>query len=183
MCSITLHNGSPPRVRGKRADDGRRRREARLTPACAGKTNTHNPCCNRVRAHPRVCGENTEEFVNKVPVTGSPPRVRGKQDQYVECITPGRLTPACAGKTTDFKRATGKKKAHPRVCGENRLCLRINVHPEWLTPACAGKTSMGRPAQSLAPAHPRVCGENVIWPVFVFAKSGSPPRVRGKRSH
>ena len=49
--------GSPPRVRGK-AGIGMLRRDAiRITPACAGKSNTVLINIRPRRDHPRVCGE------------------------------------------------------------------------------------------------------------------------------
>ena len=51
--------GSSPRMRGKRKYPCIPRTSSRLIPAYAGKTRVNNASTNRVRAHPRVCGENT----------------------------------------------------------------------------------------------------------------------------
>ena len=54
----------------------------------------------RRRAHPRVCGENTEVDISATSAAGSSPRVRGKQRVIELHPGVGRLIPACAGKTS-----------------------------------------------------------------------------------
>ena len=93
------------------------------------------------------------------------------------------------------------RKDHPRGCGENssqfapqgrtqgspprmrgkhllphrgRGCGRI-------TPADAGKTTTGTGWRRTPRDHPRGCGENGTTICFLMMKSGSPPRMRGKR--
>ena len=91
-------------------------------------------------------------------------------------------------------------RAHPRVCGENRiratlLALPLGSSPrvrgkppsrqlvpqrERLIPACAGKTAPPTPISTRPRAHPRVCGENILYCGMVLTVLGSSPRVRGK---
>ena len=52
--------GSSPRVRGKLKTYLGDLINVGLIPACAGKTRVNNASTRRVRAHPRVCGENVE---------------------------------------------------------------------------------------------------------------------------
>ena len=52
--------GSSPRVRGKHPDNPGRNVVVGLIPACAGKTVDFRATATGPRAHPRVCGENTE---------------------------------------------------------------------------------------------------------------------------
>ena len=52
--------GSSPRVRGKPTIKHATCKACGLIPACAGKTKRETPWQVRLRAHPRVCGENTE---------------------------------------------------------------------------------------------------------------------------
>ena len=56
--TVKPSTGSPPRVRGKRAIDKRCPEQARITPACAGKTHGLLHLLDLPRDHPRVCGEN-----------------------------------------------------------------------------------------------------------------------------
>ena len=154
-------DGSSPRVRGKRHRGLRRRLPCGLIPACAGKTSRPPRPPPSRPAHPRVCGENIQGFIDGIKNMGSSPRVRGKHRAARTRGPPRRLIPACAGKTTAGRRATASPGAHPRVCGENRgrrpteeamrgssprVRGKLDDVPQRLTdlrliPACAGKTS------------------------------------------
>ena len=134
-------------------------------------------------------------------LSGSSPRVRGKQHvTYCPANKPG-LIPACAGKTLVSQIVAAPAKAHPRVCGENRTTghsftgdsgssprvrgkLHITglvVQSRRLIPACAGKTVGLTTNYYLHQAHPRVCGENKNIARGFGSMKGSSPRVRGKR--
>ena len=111
------------------------------------------------------------------------------------------LIPACAGKTTRPSRERKRRKAHPRVCGENKAIaaeraiaggssprvrgkLPFGGGPKsrtGLIPACAGKTLIVSVLSSARQAHPRVCGENAPGRIDRRLGDGSSPRVRGKR--
>ena len=58
--------GSSPRVRGKRTSGPRRRGWRGLIPACAGKTLVSHVGGPRIRAHPRVCGENKAALFSSI---------------------------------------------------------------------------------------------------------------------
>ena len=73
------NTGSPPRVRGKDHDDDRRKRNVRITPACAGKRCRSSNRFSANQDHPRVCGEKSSTLIITSGATGSPPRVRGKE--------------------------------------------------------------------------------------------------------
>ena len=49
-----------------------------------------------------------------------------------------------------------------------------------ITPAHAGKTAGGGMSSTTPEDHPRACGENLVGHRGMVAKSGSPPRMRGK---
>ena len=70
--------GSPPRVRGKPRGSGSSFPRIRITPACAGKTNSFIAALKACQDHPRVCGENLCIYQYSRGRPGSPPRVRGK---------------------------------------------------------------------------------------------------------
>ena len=111
--------GSSPRVRGKLCGHFLGSFGAGLIPACAGKTRRPRRRQTPPAAHPRVCGENSIVTLVIESTKGSSPRVRGKPGRKHPKPHPGRLIPACAGKTffgETFKKQLG---AHPRVCGEN----------------------------------------------------------------
>ena len=72
------NKGSPPRVRGKVAQNKGYKIATRITPACAGKSAGAYPADIVVEDHPRVCGEKHFQLVYRKKSGGSPPRVRGK---------------------------------------------------------------------------------------------------------
>ena len=133
--------GSPPRVRGKPMWYLHPERVRGITPACAGKTD-HDP--TRVKAerdHPRVCGENLFPLATSQIQPGSPPRVRGKLDEFKAKRLALGITPACAGKTP---RACGeyvRSRDHPRVCGENMGWDDEQPLPQGSPPRVRGKPS------------------------------------------
>ena len=73
-----MHEGSSPRVRGKRSCVVLGGHGCGLIPARAGKTSARTSARPRGRAHPRACGENTCPTCVDGTGGGSSPRVRGK---------------------------------------------------------------------------------------------------------
>ena len=154
-----------------------------------------------LRAHPRVCGENSTPRSVATVWAGSSPRVRGKRREPHQGPRHLGLIPACAGKTNRSTPGRKELPAHPRVCGENRGVMtapnqgggssprvrgkrpvRLNAPPPLgLIPACAGKTAEYPADYYGRRAHPRVCGENFTGPPARVRRRGSSPRVRGKR--
>ena len=148
-----------------------------------------------------MCGENVIAAGYRSAVEGSSPRVRGKRVHSQKFIKAVRLIPACAGKTPRRRARRRPGGAHPRVCGENmslgryphggpgssprvrgkHLPSALPHRPVRLIPACAGKTRLDAHPSSSRRAHPRVCGENVSPRRAACARTGSSPRVRGKR--
>ena len=136
----------------------------------------------------------------RVPISGSPPHMRGKVTGLFFYQVPVGITPAYAGKSKNTCTSVVFDQDHPRVCGEkvpairrfaqimgspprmrgkgHRIPLR---HPlQGITPAYAGKSSACRRTLSAGWDHPRICGEkfpNIHVPV---CRSGSSPHMRGK---
>ena len=192
--------GSSPRVRGKhgRRPGGMVLRG--LIPARAGKTHMILHLSNALWAHPRACGENWTNAGKELPFEGSSPRVRGKRLRTSDQDGLVRLIPARAGKTRRRRGRGGRRRAHPRACGENVKAVRriptlLGSSPRvrgkqhravksrrgrGLIPARAGKTPGARPDRPIQPAHPRACGENARGYTGHKPRTGSSPRVRGK---
>ena len=136
-------------------------------------------------------------------LTGSPPRMRGKQRLRQAMKELQRITPAHAGKTDISEPVRSCMTDHPRACGENNgtetAAANISGSPprmrgkhtnlvgyivrERITPAHAGKTFSWLLPSSRHADHPRACGENCSAPLSVIRHLGSPPRMRGKRAH
>ena len=152
--------GSPPHARGRRVPAFVRRRDSRITPACAGKTTWSMVIIGCSPDHPRMRGEDQGACRSRSPCGGSPPHARGRHDVEKVRIPVDRITPACAGKTiarTAFSTLHGD---HPRMRGEDMFPINVqksilgspphargrrngeyDVHIAGrITPACAGKT-------------------------------------------
>ena len=154
----------------------------------------------RSRDHPRVCGEKCGTHGLIAPVSGSPPRVRGKDASKALGEAGGGITPACAGKRGWTMVPESTSRDHPRVCGEKSPLSKESVL-EWgspprvrgkgevvsrcgikarITPACAGKRATPSGFRRPRRDHPRVCGEKCLTSWQMVNPLGSPPRVRGK---
>ncbi len=90
--------GSPPRMRGKVCFRNLVEVCFGITPAYAGKSVGISHTVAAFRDHPRVCGEKMYPKNKVWFVTGSPPRMRGKDVKQAIHIMMQRITPAYAGK-------------------------------------------------------------------------------------
>ena len=90
----------------------------RITPACAGNSTGGIWGWQRLRDHPRVCGEQLTRRNMTGSAMGSPPRVRGTAQDKSAFILEARITPACAGNSYKTRRCLILFWDHPRVCGE-----------------------------------------------------------------
>ena len=130
--------GSPPRVRGTDDYGAANNTYGGITPACAGNSpgiaSLHSPS----RDHPRVCGEQLRTRIPTSDFMGSPPRVRGTGDSQAVVITPGGITPACAGNRFQDIVPLLVFWDHPRVCGEQSSSVRNTVFPMGSPPRVRG---------------------------------------------
>ena len=150
----------PPRVRGAHRVACVGHVGLRLTPACAGSTTSASSTPSATSTYPRVCGEHHQPPGATVPTADLPPRVRGAPPTARRHSAHGRLTPACAGSTTNRPAPQCPRPTYPRVCGEHLTssvpssCI-ADLPPRVrgalgddrdghgglrLTPACAGST-------------------------------------------
>ena len=112
---------------------------ARITPACAGKSDRTQPIHDYARDHPRLCGEKLIKFHFKLLYIGSPPPVRGKVVHTANMLVHTRITPACAGKSI-FSVSNNKGTwDHPRLCGEKALNEKFPVTNSGSPPPVRGK--------------------------------------------
>ena len=72
--------------------------EDRITPACAGRSDSGVLGDAIEVDHPRVCGEKCPTTGWSPSSSGSPPRVRGEAPVPLNFESGGRITPACAGR-------------------------------------------------------------------------------------
>ena len=87
-------------MRGKDQACSRWRYPDGITPACAGKSLLARTSSACPWDHPRVCGEKRQNLGPHTARKGSPPRMRGKVNQYVHDELRLGITPACAGKSS-----------------------------------------------------------------------------------
>ena len=175
-----LHQrGSPPRVRGTGSRVSFIFERIGITPACAGNSFADTTEASSSADHPRVCGEQVCNRLDRSPLRGSPPRVRGTaagRDLAQEAM---RITPACAGNSRSEMHQIQENQDHPRVCGEQ-----VRIHHAIqltfrITPACAGNRKKEGDEMPENADHPRVCGEQPMCRLRISWHTGSPPRVRG----
>ena len=132
---------------------------------------------------------------------GSPPRVWGRRVRGTRGRPEARFTPTCVGKALGQPQAAAVVSVHPHVCGEgasdgeNNRSAHGSPPRVWgrprrealgrgrgrFTPTCVGKAQSWRRGCRLCTVHPHVCGEGPTSPNVRPARSGSPPRVWGRR--
>ena len=189
----------PPRVRGAPDLGAERQGVDRLTPACAGSTNTEPKYGTGPSTYPRVCGEHVGLAAAEIDFNDLPPRVRGALARRPRDGQRLRLTPACAGSTSLPRASPRSSSTYPRVCGEHAPALplrpsmidlpprvrgapgiaRSTLRRRRLTPACAGSTPERQSPVSGRSTYPRVCGEHRQTRAPYAAGTDLPPRVRG----
>ena len=95
----TVHQGSPPRVRGKDLMPAYTSGTPGITPARAGKSEWYYWTNIPAQDHPRACGEKRIPMASWNSAAGSPPRVRGKGADCLHVVARPGITPARAGKS------------------------------------------------------------------------------------
>ena len=98
---IFTRSGSPPHVRERLNAAVSMIQPARITPACAGKTDTVHSDIIRQEDHPRMCGKDLIKI-------SAPQSLAG-------------ITPACAGKTAQEGNDDDEFWDHPRMCGKDTI--------------------------------------------------------------
>ena len=147
-----------------------------------------------------MCGEKAQQPGPGFGPWGSPPHVRGKDDEGRLKLRHVGITPAYAGKSPKGRKACAEAADHPRVCGEKystvsaqkvlsgsppRMRGKVRSaatgdQTEGITPAYAGKRKRKTGLRRQTQDHPRVCGEKRLMVVMEYAAVGSPPRMRGQ---
>ena len=85
-----------------------------------------------------MCGEQAYPGYARMPITGSPPRVRGTDLRAAAGIGGVGITPACAGNRTTWKDENGNTWDHPRVCGEQLKLIDEGAKPQGSPPRVRG---------------------------------------------
>ena len=136
--------GSPPRMRGKVYVSYLTQELIGITPAYAGKSHPLFIQQRASRDHPRVCGEKPQPATHSAAPPGSPPRMRGKDEQTTGKNENARITPAYAGKRSQGVAALQLGWDHPRVCGEKPHLTPAIDRSKGSPPRVRGKAHDGR---------------------------------------
>ena len=113
--------------------------DLRITPAYAGKRPVVAAVLNRVRDHPRLCGEKFVKSFKHVRTPGSPPPMRGKAICRRMMKNAGRITPAYAGKSQLIVVFQNLLWDHPRLCGEKLEAYMAQQKASGSPPPMRGK--------------------------------------------
>ena len=151
-----------------------------VSPAYAGKSPAAAYACPGTQDHPRVCGEKLYTPCVIAPSVGSPPRMREKARQQEHLAAQSGITPACAGKSREYRVSDERSLGSPPRMRGKAHALKKRPLPVGITPAYAGKSSFLSGCTRMPRDHPRVCGEKRPRHAGMHAQKGSPPRMRGK---
>ena len=102
----SMAHGPPPRMRGRRTANCRRRRRPGTTPAHAGKTQNNLRHTSPPPDHPRACGEDGCFECGVSCEGGPPPRMRGRHS-----LTWSNVPPLAILDTTASAAWQGQKRA------------------------------------------------------------------------
>ena len=97
---------SPPRVRGEEDGAYSYLGPTGITPACAGRSYKPGETDFSAEDHPRVCGEKCCRTSLSRRSWGSPPRVRGEAGRSPQVASNLGITPACAGRRSEYSLAS-----------------------------------------------------------------------------
>ena len=169
-------------MRGKGSIENLNEWLVRITPAYAGKRPEDSQRSGSHWDHPRVCGEKYVCGSAGAIITGSPPRMRGKDNRTMFSGSTYGITPAYAGKRASDPGAASGSWDHPRVCGEKYLTTGKRVGGCRITPAYAGKSPGAQDRKDPPQDHPRVCGEKFVYTADALGGCGITPAYAGKSS-
>ena len=172
--------GSPPPMRGKVWRLCVRRSRCGITPAHAGKSNSHRDSGAQRQDHPRPCGEKEPDARYMADVPGSPPPMRGKEMFLRHSHDSKGITPAHAGKRAYFDGRSRRRGDHPRPCGEKSVLWSAQSANRGSPPPMRGKVRglcLYAARLRITPAH---AGKSLRVFMLHSRAKGSPPPMRGK---
>ena len=130
-----------------------------VSPAYAGKSPAAAYACPGTQDHPRVCGEKLYTPCVIAPSVGSPPRMREKARQQEHLAAQSGITPACAGKSREYRVSDERSLGSPPRMRGKEASRKLRGTLKGITPAYAGKRAKRGRLAAGRWDHPRVCGE------------------------
>ena len=159
--TVSRLQGSSPHMRGTQAGAHGARRTHGIIPAHAGNT-CHVRCpSDRIRDHPRTCGEHWINARRNPKIMGSSPHMRGTRHAQGRNHRRRGIIPVHAG-NTDFKFNcyTSEQGSSPHMRG-TQIKPYIYLYTRRIIPAHAGNTCLLHDFVSSIADHPRTCGEHL----------------------
>ena len=172
--------GSPPPMRGKESAGDDKQLRVRITPAYAGKSIQLSSYGQEDWDHPRLCGEKSTPPDQGGFKRGSPPPMRGKDNQFRCSNCEIRITPAYAGKRSRQYASAVLFRDHPRLCGEKRQNQSNITQSGGSPPPMRGKDTPAGAASPPAGITPAYAGKSHLFFLLSGFVGGSPPPMRGK---
>ena len=108
-----------------------------------GKGNLLMTYSRQVKDHPRLCGEKLIPAAFAHCFQGSPPPMRGKENEELYDMYHGRITPAYAGKSRGRSSENNFDWDHPRLCGEKSHGSMMRLKWRGSPPPMRGKAVWG----------------------------------------
>ena len=171
--------GSSPRMRGTPILLRLNSQRARIIPAHAGNTVVDFRCRLEPWDHPRACGEHTKGWTGTLVTWGSSPRMRGTRRSKCSVYRFEGIIPAHAGNTVTIPQWRGRRRDHPRACGEHVNATNRENTCQGSSPRMRGtlRTVPGvMVCAGIIPAH---AGNTLSDSLMTPSASGSSPRMRG----
>ena len=173
--------GSAPRARGTQQDRRRPGVSVRISPACAGNTQSAPSRRPRSADQPRVRGEHISSRARSTPVAGSAPRARGTRTARMPRPPRDCISPACAGNTPCLTILCDVHSDQPRVRGEHPIARTPTDNVYGSAPRARGTLSSHRELRSSYRISP-ACAENTFRRSIALDVQGDQPRVRGEHN-
>ena len=112
--------------------------------------------------------------------TGSPPHARGRHGPRALKRYKGRITPACAGKTTMRAAIVSTRKDHPRMRGEDEHVYNYPGVYYGSPPHARGRRKNAQQQKDDGGITPACAGKTYRAALETTGASGSPPHARGR---
>ena len=174
--------GSPPRMRGKGAEEIIVIQVTGITPACAGKSPRSVKSHISDTDHPRMCGEKGPAGRIRRGRAGSPPHVRGKAGAGEDGQRKRGITPACAGKSRwVFHHCILTLGSPPRMRGKVSGAVRRGA-AVGITPRTCGEKRCGKPLVDFFRGSPQHVQGKVFLVILQHLHGGITPAYAGKRA-
>ena len=127
-----------------------------------GKVTLDDFSHEQLRITPAYAGKSSLVISITLPVSGSPPPMRGKgQPETLYDLARG-ITPAYAGKSAQIEQAKFVPQDHPRLCGEKFRFLEISPAHEGSPPPMRGKVDLTKYEEIFQRITPAYAGKRFL---------------------